>query len=172
MCALTYNHKPHGDIRNIRVPLSVLSHSASALSSMSPKMNWIFSLARSSLEVPWSELWRMSEAKRALMELGHVTLACSGSEGPIIALHSSTAFSLSRTSIRQGPLVENKTDSTVHTPRNRTSCQSFLISDVGVCTAPVHNLGPNGRFIKKTEFNFTVPVVCVLASLRLKLLKC
>lgn len=101
------------DTSNITVPIFVLLVSPSPLSStsehMSPKMKWIFSLARSSVEAPWSELQRMSEAKRALMELGHVALARSGSVGPIIALHSSTAFSLFRMSIIQGPLVENKT---------------------------------------------------------------
>lgn len=106
--------------------VSVLSDSPSPLSSlsghMSPKMKWISSLAISSLEAPWSELWRMSEAKRALMEVGHVALARSGSGGPIIALHSSTAFSLSRMSIIQGPLVE-------HThPEEQCLYQSFLIN--------------------------------------------
>lgn len=100
------------DTSNITVPIFVLLVSPSPLSSasehMSPKMKWIFSLARSSVEAPWSELQRMSAAKRALMELGHVAFARSGSVGPIIALHSSTAFSLFRMSIIQGPLV-NKT---------------------------------------------------------------
>lgn len=64
----------------------------------------------------------MSEAKRALMEVGHAALARSGSGGPIIALHSSTAFSLSRMSIIQGPLVE-------HThPEEQCLYQSFLIN--------------------------------------------
>lgn len=91
-----------------KLPKSLVSASPSPLSSgseqMSPKMNWIFSSACCSLEEPCTELCRMSEAKRALRELGAVALAWSGSEGPIMALHSSTAFSLVRMSIKQGPL--------------------------------------------------------------------
>lgn len=146
---------------------------------MSPKMKWIFSLARSSVEAPWSELWRMSEAKRALMELGHVAFACSGSAGPIIALHSSTAFSLFRMSIIQGPLAENKTvfthilgDSSYSIPGD--IYQSFLINNVvgsqhSICsTAPVPDLGCNGCFVNKTQLKVLSWCCCYMDSCNFK----
>lgn len=83
---------------------SSLVSSASVL--MSPKIKRIFSSACCSLEEPWTELWRMSAAKRALRDSGDASFALFGSVGPIMALHSSTAFSLVRTSIIQGPLKQ------------------------------------------------------------------
>lgn len=158
------------DISNIRVPVSVLSDSPSPLSSpsghMSPKMKRISSLACSSLEAPWSELWRMSEAKRALMEVGHVALACSGSVGPIIALHSSTAFSLFRMSIIQGPLVghthlEEQYLHSIH----RNVYQSFLIHHLAhsICTVPIHSLGCVGCFVNICTYSFFIMLFSYLA---------
>lgn len=85
---------------------------------MSPKMKWILSCACVGFEEPWTAFCKMSLAKRALRDSGAVSLASLGSVGPIAALHSSTAFSLVKTSIVHGPLFQhNRHSSHLHSLR-------------------------------------------------------
>lgn len=120
---ITGTHVPR--IPDVASSASPSSPASAVFGQMSPKIKWIFSSACCSLEEPCTELWRMSEAKRALREFGDSSFALSGSVGPIMALQSSTAFSLVRRSIKQGPLANTMTGFSF-IPNNFVLCTYIL----------------------------------------------